>query len=350
MSLMAVRRVVVLAFAGAQAIDVVGPIEVFSAADRLAGGDRYTVELVSGRAEPIATSSGVRVLPDRAIAGVRGSIDTLIVAGGEGVRAALADPRLVGWVARAATRARRVCSVCTGAFLLAEAGLLEGRRATTHWSACDELARRYPKVRVEPDPIFVRDGDIATSAGVSAGIDLALALVEEDLDPTLAREVARWLVLFLKRPGGQAQFSGALAGPAAVRHSTLRTLQEWIPGHLDEDLSVLALAERAAMSPRNFARVFRRELATTPADYVERLRVEQARSRLESSDTPIELVAAECGFGTVETLRRAFQRRVGASPSQYRERFRSVREGPASVREGPTPVLEGPASVRGGPA
>lgn len=318
---MAVRRITVLAFPRVQAIDVFGPIEVFSASERLAGGGEYAVELVAGGAGPIETSSGVRVLPDRAVSTDRRSLDTLIVAGGDGVAAALEDRRLVRWVARAAARARRVCSVCSGAFLLAEAGLLDGRRATTHWAACEELARRCPEVTVEPDPIFVRDGNVATSAGVTAGIDLALALVEEDLGPELAREVARWLVLFLKRPGGQAQFSGALDGPVASR-GTLRTLQGWIPGHLDEDLSVPALAERASMSPRNFARAFRRELGATPAAYVERLRVELARSRLESSDVPIDVVAAECGFGTTETLRRAFQRRVGASPSQYRERFR----------------------------
>jgi len=317
---MAIRQVAVLVFPRVQAIDVFGPVEVFSAADRLAGGGEYAIELVSPGAGSIETSSGIRVLPDRAVSAVRGPIDTLIVAGGDGVTAALEDGRLIRWVDRGAARSRRVCSVCTGAFLLAEAGLLDGRRATTHWAACEELARRYPAIMVEPDPIFIRDGDIATSAGVTAGIDLALALVEEDLGPELAREVARWLVLFLKRPGGQAQFSGALEGPSPS-HPTLRALQEWIPGHLAEDLSVAALAERASMSPRNFARAFRRELGTTPGAYVERLRVERARSCLESSDAPIEVVAAECGFGTVETLRRAFQRRIGASPSQYRERF-----------------------------
>ena len=318
---MAIRQVAVLVFPQVQAIDVFGPVEVFSTADRINGGGEYAIELVSSGAGPIETSSGVRVLPDRRASTVRDSLDTLIVAGGDGVAAALADRRLVRWVSRAAARSRRACSVCTGAFLLAEAGLLDGRRATTHWAACEELARRYPEVVVDPDPIFVRDGDLATSAGVTAGIDLALALVEEDLGAELAREVARRLVLFLKRPGGQAQFSGALDGPVAGRPD-LRALQDWLPAHLGEDLSVAALAERAAMSPRNFARVFHRELRVTPAAYVERLRVELARSRLESSDTPVETLAAECGFGTVETLRRAFQRRVGASPSQYRERFR----------------------------
>jgi transcriptional regulator GlxA family with amidase domain len=316
------RQIAMVAFPQFQALDVFGPIEVFTAADRIAGGGRYSVELVAARAGAIETSSGVRVLPDRAVGSVRlGSLDTLIVAGGDGVSAALGDRPLIRWVGRAATPSRRVCSVCTGAFLLAEAGLLDGRRATTHWASCELLAHRYGEVTVDPNPIFVRDGNVATSAGVTAGIDLALALVEEDLGADVAREVARWLVLFLKRPGGQAQFSGALDGPAASSPS-LRALQDWIPGHLDEDLSVVVLAERAAMSPRNFARAFRREVGATPAAYVERLRVELARSQLESSDSPLSVVATECGFGTAETFRRAFQRHVGASPSRYRERFR----------------------------
>jgi transcriptional regulator GlxA family with amidase domain len=251
---------------------------------------------------------------------VRGPLDTLIVAGGDGARGALADRALVRFVARAGERARRVCSVCTGAFVLAEAGLLSGRRATTHWASCAALAERHPDVLVQADPIFVRDGNVATSAGVTAGMDLALALVEEDLGPDVAREVARWLVLFLKRPGGQSQFSVPLSGPAASRPA-LRELQDWIPLHLDEDLSVEALARRALMSPRNFARAFRRELGTTPAAYVERLRVERARALLQSGEAPTKAVAAACGFANVETLRRAFQRRVGTSPAAYRQRF-----------------------------
>lgn len=318
---MAKRRVALLAFPAVQAIDVFGPIEVFSTANRLGGEREYAVELVAGDEEPIKTSSGVRIVADRRLATRVRPLDTLIVAGGDGVNAALEDRRLIRWVSRAAARSRRVCSVCTGAFLLAEAGLLDGRRATTHWAACEQLACRYPNVIVEPDPIFVRDGEVVTSAGVSAGIDLALALVEEDLGSDLAREVARWLVLYLKRPGGQTQFSGPLAGPLAERPS-LRTVQEWIPGHLDDDLSVDALAGRAFMSPRNFARAFHRELGVTPAAYVERLRLEEARALLESGDHTIEIVASMCGFGTTETFRRVFQRRVGVSPAQYRERFK----------------------------
>ena len=300
---MAARRVSILAFPGVQSIDVFGPAEVFSVADRLAGGGEYAVELVAQERAAVETTSGIRIVPDRALAPSRRPIDTLVVAGGTGVREALREAAVIRWISRSAARSRRVCSVCTGAFLLAEAGLLDGRCATTHWASCDALARRHPEIDVDPDPIFVRDGRIATSAGVTAGIDLALALVEEDLGAEAARQVARWLVLFLQRPG-------------------LRELQEWIPLHLDEDLSVAVLAERAFMSPRNFARAFRSEVGTTPAAYVERLRVERARALLQSSDEAVEVVAARCGFGTVETLRRAFQRRVGVSPGQYRERFR----------------------------
>jgi transcriptional regulator GlxA family with amidase domain len=216
-----------------------------------------------------------------------------------------------------------VAAVCNGAFLLAEAGLLEGRRATTHWAAGDELARRYPSVDVDTDPIFVRDGNVYTSAGVSAGMDLALALVEEDLGREAALEVARWLVLFLKRPGGQSQFSAQLASQFAERHP-LRELQAWIVSHPAEDLSVPALASRAFMSERNFARAFRREVGMTPAAYVEAVRVDRARMLLETSETPVETIAAECGFGTVETMRRAFARRVRVSPSDYRGRFRAA--------------------------
>lgn len=320
---MSARKIAVLAFPEVQAVDVFGPAEVFSTADRLAGGGEYAVELLADGAEPIKTSSGIGILPDRSVSACRGRFDTLIVAGGDGFSMALEERSLPRWVARAATRTRRMCSVCTGAFILAEAGLLDGRRATTHWAACEELARRYPEVRVKPDPIFVRDGDITTSAGVTAGIDLSLALVEEDLGPEAAREVARWLVLFLKRPGGQSQFSVPLERLAPERRG-LRELQEWIHTHLEEDLSVAVLAERALMSPRNFARVFRAEVGMTPAAYVEQLRIECARSLLEFGEAPVEAVAVECGFGTVETLRRAFQRTVGASPSQYRERFKPL--------------------------
>jgi transcriptional regulator GlxA family with amidase domain len=245
--------------------------------------------------------------------------DTLLIPGGDGARAP--DPDLVDWVQRASRKARRTVSVCTGAFLLAAAGLLDHRRATTHWNWCEELAEEYPNVHVEPDSVFVREGELWTSAGVTAGIDLALALVEEDLGPGVALAVARELVVFLKRPGGQAQFSSALSAQQAARPA-LREVQAWIAGHLSEDLSVAALAERSMMSERSFARTFRQEVGQTPAAYVEALRIEQARALLEDGAPSLEAVAQSAGFASAEVLRRAFRRRIGVSPSDYRSRFR----------------------------
>jgi transcriptional regulator GlxA family with amidase domain len=315
------RRVVILAFDDVQSLDVTGPTEVFSMAGQIAR-DRYEVELVAPSAEPIRTNSGLKLVPERAASAVRGPIDTLVVAGGSGVLRALEDEQLVRWLQRAAGRSRRVASVCTGAFLLAEAGLLDGRRAATHWAACGELGSRYPALAVDDEAIFVRDGDVWTSAGVTAGIDLALALVEEDLGRATALETARWLVMFMRRPGGQSQFSSHLEAQAADREP-LRELQEWMTSHLDADLSVPALAERACMSPRNFARAFAREVGMTPAAYVEALRVEHARLRLEATGQKVDAVARDCGFGTVETMRRAFHRRLGVGPADYRSRFQT---------------------------
>jgi transcriptional regulator GlxA family with amidase domain len=316
------KRVVIVAFPSLQTLDVLGPAEVFATATALANQDGYTVEVVAAQPGPIPTSS-VAIHPDGLLQDCRGPIDLLLVPGGVGVSAAARDGRLIGWIREAAGRSRRVASVCTGAFLLARAGLLDGRRATTHWAACDELTRRHPEVRVEPEPIFVRDGNVITSAGVTAGMDLALAIVEEDLGRSIALETARWLVLFVKRPGGQAQFSAQLAAQMAEREP-LRELQQWIPDNLTADLSVPALARRACMSERNFARAFRRETGLTPAAYVETARVERARIALESGALPVETVARQVGFGTVETMRRSFRRRLGVSPGSYRERFRSA--------------------------
>jgi transcriptional regulator GlxA family with amidase domain len=313
------RRVVIAVFPGVQTLDVTGPAEVFRAATLLKPPG-YEVTIAARTAGRMETST-VSFVPDARLEDCTGPIDTLIVAGGSGTRAAEEDEALVAWIAEAATRSRRVASVCTGAFLLARAGLLDGRRATTHWASCAELAERYPAVTVDPDPIFVRDRSVVTSAGVTAGMDLALALVEEDLGRETALAAARWLVLFLQRPGGQTQFSAQLAAQTADR-APLRELQAWIPDHLDEDLSVPALACRAAMSDRNFARAFRRETGMTPAAYVEAARVERARIALETGDLPVEAIARQAGFGTVETLRRAFRRRVGVSPIDYRDRFR----------------------------
>jgi transcriptional regulator GlxA family with amidase domain len=315
-----VRRVLILAFDGVQSLDVTGPVEVFNAAGRVAR-EPYRIEIVAPRAKPIRTGSGLTLVPDRAIASVRGQIDTLLVAGGE-VEATARDGRVTGWLARAAGRSRRVGSVCSGAFILAAAGLLDGRRAATHWAHSEELARLFPEVAVDPESIFVRDGDVWTSAGVTAGMDLALALVEEDLGREAALEAARWLVIYARRTGGQSQFSSHLRAQLADREP-LRELQAWLPDHLGDELPVERLAERACMSPRNFARAFRRELGMTPAAYVEALRVGQARLRLESTAQKLEAVARDCGFGTVETMRRAFHRRLGVGPAEYRQRFQT---------------------------
>jgi transcriptional regulator GlxA family with amidase domain len=320
------RQVTVLIFPRVQPLDVTGPVEVFSIASRLVGrAAGYRVEVVAPTAGAVRTWSGVGLVADRDLTHATRPIDTLVVAGGPGVEDAARNRALVNWIRRTARRARRVVSVCTGAFLLAEAGLLDGRRATTHWSACDELARRHPRVRVEKDPIFVREGAVSTSAGVTAGIDLALDLVDEDLGRRIALEVARWLVLFLRRPGGQSQFSAQLGSQLAER-APLRDLQGFIADHPAENLSVSSLARRAGMSTRNFARAFRRDLDLTPAVYVERARVESARRRLESSSAGLEEIARDAGFGTVETMHRAFRRTLRVTPGHYRAHFRGARE------------------------
>lgn len=313
------RHVLVLAVEGCLSLDVLGPIEVFSFASSQVPG-AYRIDVVGPTDNgAITMSNGVRLgvapLPEPPPA-----LDTLVVAGGEGARAAVEDAAVVDWVGRAAAQARRTTSVCTGAYLLAAAGLLDGRRATTHWHFCDDLARSRPAVRVDPEPVFIRDGDVWTSAGVTAGMDLALALVEEDLGPEVSLAVARLLVVFLKRPGGQSQFSGVLAAQQA-QVPALRELQAWIAGHLNEDLSVAALAKRAKLSARSFARIFRREVGQTPAAYVEELRVEYARTLLEDGGASVEAVAQASGFANAEGLRRAFHRRVGVGPAAYRDRF-----------------------------
>ena len=307
---------VIVVYDGVQSLDVAGPAEVFAAA-----GD--TVRIVSADGAPVRCSSGITLLPDGDVRSVGGRIGTLLVAGGEGTPAAVADRRLIAWLQAAAGRAHRVASVCSGAFLLAEAGLLDGRRATTHWSVCHVLAELYPSVDVDPEPIFVRDGDVWTSAGVTAGMDLALAMVEGDRGRDVALTIARRLVLFLRRPGNQAQFSAQLAGQLAGR-DTLRDIQRWVADHPGGDLSVDALARRAGMSVRHFARSFRAEVGSTPARYVEATRIEAARRRLEETDESVDAVAIACGFGSPETLRRAFLRVLHVPPTEYRRRFRAA--------------------------
>lgn len=321
------RRVAMIVYPDVQILDVTGPLEVFARTSRWLidhgrrGEPAYTVELVAARRGPVVCSSGLELLVRRSFADVRGGIDTLLVAGGIGFLRELGERAVVSWIRRMAPRVRRLASVCTGAFLLAEAGLLDGRRATTHWRRCGELADRYPRITVDPDPIFVREGRVYTSAGVTSGMDLALALVEEDQGHDVALAVARELVMFVKRPGGQSQFSVPLMAQA-TEHEPIRELQVWINEHLAADLSVVTLARRAAMSPRNFARVFTREIGVTPARFVERARVEAARRRLEESSLGVDAVASECGFGSAEIMRRTFLRTLRVNPADYRHRFR----------------------------
>ncbi len=323
------RRVVIVGFDGCQTLDLVGPMEVFAGASqgqaRRGARDPGYAPMIAcaGPSRTIRGTSGLVLRADATLSGLarsRAAIDTLIIGGGEGAREAAGDPEILADVVRAAGRARRVASVCTGAYVLAAAGLLDGKRATTHWAYCEALAKAFPRVRVEDDPIYVRDGAVWTSAGVTAGIDLALAMVEDDLGRELAMLVARWLVVFVRRAGGQSQFSAQLSAQAAERPS-LRDLQAWIVEHPDAALDVPSLARRAAMSVRHFGRTFRAEVGLAPAAFVERVRVETARRLLETSARSIEEVAAAAGFGTPEALRRAFARRVGVSPREYRNRF-----------------------------
>jgi transcriptional regulator GlxA family with amidase domain len=316
---------VLVAFDGMQLLDLAGPLEVFDAANRIGASPAYELVVATPGGGAVRTSSGVEVgghvaLED--LVGERSSqpgIHTLMVIGGNGTRALIRDEPFLGDLRALATRAERVTSVCTGALVLAAAGLLDGRRATTHWASC-ELLGRFEGVIVEPDRIYVRDGDRWTSAGVTAGIDLALALVDADHGAELAHQVATYLVVFARRPGGQAQFSASLqAQPAAS--PALAELQRWLPDHLHEDLTVERLAAHAAMSPRTFARSFRAETGTTPAAHVEALRVEAARRLLETSDLTVSEIARRVGLARAETLHRAFARRTGTTPAAYRGHF-----------------------------
>ncbi len=317
------RRVVMVAMPCQEVVEIGGALDIFYAANgRLPPGRGYAVEVVS----PVATVRewpGLRLASDRSYRAVRGDIDTLIVTGIDEPDDARRDPDLIRWLARIAPRTRRVAGLCTGTFVLAEAGLLDGRNATTHWMDCDELARRFPAITVQRDPIYVRDRGIYTSAGSTAGLDLVLALVEEDVGRRVALQVAQRMVFFLKRPGGQAQFSAQLSTQMAEREP-LRDLQAWILDHPGLDLSVDALARRAAMSPRNFFRVFVREIGMTPGRFVERVRVEAARRLLEETTRGIPDVAAACGFGSPETMRIAFRRALGVNPQSYRSRFHTT--------------------------
>lgn len=319
------RRIVIVVYPDVQSLDVTGPMEVFVGAQRLLKADGraergYDVRTLSRDGQPLRTSSGLMITPDYSLQSAPKQIDTLIVAGGSGHRAASADTALVNWIAHASSAARRTASVCTGAFLLGQAGVLRGRRATTHWASAQELQRLHPEMLVDPDPIFVRDGSVWSSAGVTAGMDLALALVEEDLDRAAALTVARHLVLFLRRPGNQSQFSATLAAQQAGREP-LREIQRAVLEDVAGDHSVEAMAARAHMSPRHFARAFRAETGITPARHVELVRLEAARRRLEDTSQPVGTIASDCGFGTPETMRRAFLRTLQVGPAEYRRRF-----------------------------
>ncbi len=319
------RRVAMFAFPDAQILDITGPLEVFSRTERWLSSEGHTrvpayeIELLAQEAGPIRMSNGIEMIAQASYRDAQ-DIDTLLIAGGIGYREAMKDDGLIRWIREQDAKVQRLGSVCTGAMILAKTGLLRGMKATTHWAYCDELSKISDATEVEPDSIYVNNGHLYTSAGVTAGMDMALGMVEEDWGRPVALAVARQLVLFLKRPGGQSQFSAQLAAQASGTER-FRDLQIWIVDNLEHDLSVPSLAERSAMSPRNFARAFVNEVGETPAKYVEACRIEAARRALEESRLPIEKIAYQGGFGTAESMRRAFIRRLNVPPAEYRKRF-----------------------------
>ncbi|MEU3772075.1 helix-turn-helix domain-containing protein [Streptomyces sp. NPDC032472] len=323
------HRIVIAAFPGAELLDVTGPAEVFSVATRVAGPGRpgYTVRIATAGGAPVVTSSGLRLMADLALEEVDGSPDTLLVSGavevGESGVEPVLDDVVIDWLREAAPRAGRVGSVCAGAHLLAAAGLLDGLSATTHWLTAGRLAADHPRVTVDPDPIFIRAGRLWTCAGITSGMDMALAMVAEDYGRELALATARMMVMYVKRSGGQSQFSVPLALPDAPDDDArIDELRVWIGEHLTEDLSAEALAARLHLSVRHFSRLFRRRTATTPAAYVEAVRLEAARRLLQDSGHGLAEVAARSGLGSVESLHRSFRRRLGTTPAEYRRRFR----------------------------
>jgi transcriptional regulator GlxA family with amidase domain len=318
---MSTLRVVVPVFPGAQSLDISGPVEVLAGANRSATTTKkYVVEVVSASGGGVRCSSGLELVTAPLPYG-GGRIDTLLIPGGEGSKAAAQDEAFVAWIKAAAARSRRVATVCTGAFVAARAGLLDGRTVTTHWASADRLAAEFPSLRVDADRIYINDGRIWTSAGVTAGIDLTLALVQEDHGVDVAQNVARWMVMFVHRPGGQSQFSSPVWVPRAERDS-IREVQQIIESDPGGDHRISTLDATASMSHRHFNRVFVREVGITPARFVERVRIELARHALESGSETLDVVASRCGFGTSESLRRAFHRCQGVSPDHYRARFR----------------------------
>jgi transcriptional regulator GlxA family with amidase domain len=321
------RRLAVVVVPPVEELDLVGPMQVFSAANRLAGHPMYAVEVATNASSLNVEGEGglLSFLAQKRFSELEGPFDSVLLVCGVATRNAR-DPALFAWLKDVAPAVRRIGSVCVGAFLFAEAGLLDGKRATAHWKFGEELAKRYPSVRVESRPLWVKDGNIYTSAGISAGIDLALAWVEEDCGAGLAHEVARELVLFLRRPGGQTQHSVSLAAQASEMKA-LQELQVWIAENLQSKLSVRALADRAAMSVRNFERVFTRELGRTPSEYIVQVRVEAARRQLERTDRGLKQVALACGFGNADVMRRCFVRLVGITPDEYRRTLAAPKSG-----------------------
>jgi transcriptional regulator GlxA family with amidase domain len=331
------REVTILVYPGVTLLDATGPAQVFAEAAHVVPADDppYRVVLASRSGGPIATDTGIALGTVSLEEAASRPMDTLLAAGGMGVFAAAEDAQLVDWIRRQATRTRRAGSTCMGAFLTAAAGLLRDRRAVTHWRWCETLQEQHPEAIIERDPIFVQDGPVWSSAGVSAGIDLALAMVAEDHGHNAALGVARRLVVYLKRPGGQAQFSAVLAAQTADRHGDFDLLHAWMSDNLAADLRVDRLAGRVGMSPRNFARRYAARMSATPAHAVEMLRVEAARRLLEDVDIPVKTIAARCGFGDYERLRRSFVRTIGVAPTAYRERFGAASSGVrASANDG----------------
>ncbi|MFT3809747.1 MAG: DJ-1/PfpI family protein [Micropepsaceae bacterium] len=326
----ATRRVMMLAFADCQILDVTGPLEILASANELKPeAARYEIVLVAEKAGELKTTAGINLVAHKAYGDVSArelaGVHTFMVAGGNGTVAALRTPQLIAFVRRAAKAARRVASVCSGSAILAEAGLLDGKRATSHWNAAGSIAQAYPKLRMEPDAIFVRDGDVWTSAGITAGMDLAIALVEQDLGHAAALEIARRHVLYMMRPGGQSQFSAELQRQRAGARTAAAAA--YIAANLQGDLRAGAIAAAAGLSERSLLRAFREELDTTPAEYVERVRVDAARLKLGGARVAAKTVARQCGFSSAELMRRAFHRTLGISPADYRARFATAARG-----------------------
>jgi transcriptional regulator GlxA family with amidase domain len=315
------RTIAILALPGVQLLDVSGPLDVFAEANVQAARDSYRLRVIATAPGDIRSSSGARLLPDGVIGHMHSeAIDTLLVAGSPNAAQVQLNDLIVNWLRRVASTAQRYGSVCGGAFFLGAAGLLDGKHVTTHWAVAEQLARAYPLIKLDADAIHVRDGRLRTAAGVTAGLDLALALVEEDLGRDIAKRVASQLVMFFKRPGGQLQFSRK--GEAApLGHSALQQVQRFIAAHPADDHGVDRLAARAGLSPRHFARLFRHEVGMTPATWVETARISTARRLLETGRNAPKQVAVQCGFANADTLRRAFVRHVGVTPAEYRKRY-----------------------------